>query len=51
MSYRSIYISYTDIVGGVDYTRINKVYVWGIGIWPLWSKAVLGTAHSQFAFD
>ncbi len=51
MSYRSIYISYTDYINGVDYTRINKVYVWGLGIWTLWQTTILGTVHNQFAFD
>ena len=51
MSYRSIYISYTDYINGLDYTRINKIYVWGSGIWPLYQRTILGTVHNQFAFD
>ena len=51
MSYRSIYITYTDVINGIDHTRIFKIYVWGIGIWSLWATKVEGTIHNQFAMD
>lgn len=51
MSYRSLYILYKDFIGGADYTRINKVFVNGLGIWPLYERRIRGTYNNQFSFD
>ena len=51
MNYRTIYITYTDYINGLDYTRINKIYILGLGIYPLWATIVRGTIHNQFALD